>query len=98
MVKNQSIFEFHDVEGTIVGFRCPSYVSAVNVAGYHLHFITRAQERGGHLLECQMQNAEIEIDDTPGFYMLLPQSEEFYKLDLTDRGQSEMDKVEKGSN
>ena len=39
-VSNQTIFEFENVSGTLVGFRTPEYVKGVNVPGYHLHFIT----------------------------------------------------------
>jgi len=73
VVKNQLIFEFHNVEGTIVGFRCPAYIERINVPGYHFHFITKDKKTGGHLLECQMQNAKIEIDYTPEFHMILPE-------------------------
>jgi len=33
-VKHQQVTEFHDVEGTIIAFRCPPYVDGVNVPGY----------------------------------------------------------------
>jgi acetolactate decarboxylase len=97
VVKTQPIFEFRGIEGTVVGFRCPSYVNGVNVPGYHLHFIARDKKSGGHVLELQMQNARVELDNTPEFYMALPQSREFYQLDLTKGKQTELDKVEKGS-
>ena len=71
VVKNQIIFEFHDVEGTMVGFWCPAYLEEINVPGYHLHFITKDKKTGGHLLECQMQDVKIEIDYTPEFHMAL---------------------------
>ena len=95
VVKNQPTFEFHNVAGTIVGFCCPAYVEGINVPGYHLHFITRDKKAGGHLLESQMQNVKIEIDYTSEFYMVLPEGGEFYKVDLTEEKQKELEKVEK---
>jgi len=95
VVKNQPIFEFHNVKGTMVGFRCPVYVKEINLPGYHLHFITEDKKAGGHLLECELQNVRIEIDYTSEFYMLLPQSSEFYKVDLEEEKQRELEKVEK---
>ncbi len=71
VVKNQVIFEFHDVEGTMVGFWCPAYLEEVNVPGYHFHFITKDKSMGGHLLECRTKDARIEIDYTPEFHMAL---------------------------
>ena len=93
--KNQSIFEFHNVKGTIAGFYCPVYVEGINVPGYHLHFITADREAGGHLLECQVQNIKIEIDYTSEFYMVLPENAEFYAVNLEEKKQQELEKVEK---
>jgi acetolactate decarboxylase len=72
-VKGQTIFEFHDVKGTIVGFWCPESVKGVNVPGYHFHFITADRKAGGHLLACQIKDVTIDIDYTTEFYMVLPQ-------------------------
>jgi len=94
-VKNQPLFEFYDINGTMVGFRCPIYVEGINVPGYHLHFITEDRKAGGHLLECHLQNVKIEIDYTSEFYIALPQSSEFYKADLEGEKQEELKKVEK---
>jgi len=95
VVKNQPIFEFHNVKGTIAGFRCPIYIKGINVPGYHLHFITEDKKAGGHLLECQLQNVRIEIDYTSEFYMVLPENAEFYKADLEKEKHQELEKVEK---
>ena len=95
VVKNQSIFELHNVKGTIAGFWCPSYVEGVNVPGYHLHFITEDRKAGGHLLECHLQNARVDIDYTSEFYMALLKSDEFYKTDLTRKKQKELERVER---
>jgi acetolactate decarboxylase len=95
VVKDQPTFEFYNVEGTIVGFRCPEYVEGINVPGYHLHFITEDKKAGGHLLECQMQNVRIEIDYTSELYMVLPQTGDFYKADLMKEKQTELEKVER---
>ncbi len=94
-VKKQAIFEFHDIEGTIMGFRSPDYVEGINVPGYHLHFIAKDRKAGGHLLDCRLQNVTAEIDGTHGLYMVLPQSGDFYKVDLAQKNTKELDKVEK---
>ncbi len=97
VVRNQPTFEFHNVKGTIAGFRFPGYMEGINVPGYHFHFITEDRKAGGHLLECQLQNVRIEIDYTSESYMVLPKSGDFYKadLDLTKKKQTELEKVEK---
>lgn len=95
IVEEQPIFEFHDIKGSIVGFRLPSYVKGINVPGYHLHFITEALDAGGHLLECSFKDITVEIDDTSEFFMVLPDNKEFYTVNLEEQKQAELDKVEK---
>jgi len=72
VLKNQPIFEFNNIKGAMVGFYCPSYVGGINAPGYHFHFITRDRKAGGHLLECQLEDAKVKIDYTDEFYMMLP--------------------------
>lgn len=93
--KNQVIFEFNDISGTIVGLFCPDYMKDLNVPGYHLHFLTKDKKKGGHLLDFIIKNGKVEIDETNEFYMVLPQKDEFYKLELTKDTQEELNKVEK---
>lgn len=95
VVKNQPIFEFSNVEGDMVGFRCPAYVEGINVPGYHIHFITKDRKAGGHLLACRMKDVKIEIDYTSEFYMVLPETGEFHEVDLGEDKQAELEKVEK---
>ena len=72
VIRNQSIFTLNNVTGTTVGFRLPTYMDGVNVAGYHFHFITDDEGAGGHLLDCIVRNATIEIDYTYRFELALP--------------------------
>jgi len=93
---HQPVFEMHDVEGVIVGFRTPSYVSGVNVPGYHLHFLTTDKTAGGHILDFTVKNATAQIDNTSDFLMILPgQGSDFYNLDLTKDKTAELNKAEK---
>jgi acetolactate decarboxylase len=94
-INDQSVFEFNDVGGTIVGFRCPEYVDGTNVPGYHFHFVTEDRQAGGHLLECRLQNVTVQIDYTSRFYMVLPESNDFYQTDLSQDNQGEPEEVEK---
>ena len=96
VTKNQPIFEFSDVEGTMVGFRCPSYISGVNMPGYHLHFLAKAKDAGGHVLEFETEGAVVTVDYTSDFLMILPgEDSDFYLIDLTQDKQEELEKAEK---
>ena len=96
VTKNQPVFEFNDVEGTIVGFRCPAYVKGINVPAYHLHFLTQDRDGGGHILEFKIKEAAAYVDYTSEFLMILPgEDSDFYKIDLAQDKQEELEKVEK---
>lgn len=92
--KGQKIFEFHNISGTIVGFRCPSFADGVNVPGYHMHFITADKSAGGHILDFELKNASIKVDELSELDMDLPDSEEFYQADLSGNDQAALNKVE----
>lgn len=92
VTKNQSIFEFHDVKGTLVVVWCPEYIGGVNVSGYHMHFISDDRTKGGHLLELRFQNGDVIVDETKNFEMHL--SNEGTKGSLTDI-EDEINKVER---
>lgn len=98
VVKHQSVFEFHDVKGTIVGFRAPGFVQGINVPGYHLHFITENRKAGGHVLACEMQHVGVELDFTSELYVVLPKGAAFAAADLTEERHSELEAVEKDRN
>jgi acetolactate decarboxylase len=95
IVQTQPEFTFKNVEGTMVGFRCPSYVEGINVPGYHLHFITADEKGGGHVLEFTVLEASLEIDHTHEFFLILSSDKTFYELDLSLDSKVDMEKVER---
>jgi acetolactate decarboxylase len=90
----QPVFEFTNVEGTIVALRCPYFVKGANVPGYHMHFITSDRKRGGHLLDCTIKRGVIALDITPGFDLSLPRDESFYRTDFQPSSQENLEKAE----
>ena len=70
-LENQTIFNFNNITGTMVGFWCPQYASNVNLNDYHFHFISKDKKSGGHVLDCQLKGAIIEIDYIPDDTVLL---------------------------
>jgi acetolactate decarboxylase len=85
-VKSQAFSEMSNVEGTIMGFWSPAYMTGLNITGYHLHFITQDLKAGGHLVDCMIEKANIEIDYKYAVHMVLPTSPEFYNADLSVEG------------
>jgi len=94
VIKEQPIFEFNDIKGTLVGFKIPLYIEGLNVTGYHMHFISSDKKSGGHLLECKIQEAVIELDYTSKFYMTLLENKDFLEAKLI-KEKVNIDKIEK---
>ena len=96
ITKNQPEFEFEDVTGTIVGFRCPDYVSGINVTGYHLHFLTDGKDAGGHVIDFTVKKATVFADYTSGFSMKLPgEGSDFYKAELAQAEPGALNEAER---
>ena len=68
--KQQKVFEFRDLPGVMVGFLVPN-LGYVNPPGYHFHFLSEDRKRGGHLLDCEIRKAKIEIDPISNFNLFL---------------------------
>jgi acetolactate decarboxylase len=95
VTKTQPVFEYKNIKGTIIGFRVPEYAKGINVAGYHFHFIDADKKTGGHLLVFESDELSIEIDNSGSLIMLLPETEEFYKKNISGEKEAEIKKVEK---
>jgi acetolactate decarboxylase len=72
VVAEQHVFELADVAGTMVGFRFPSYVEGIEVAGYHLHFIAEDRSRGGHVLDSRSSLLRARLDPSDDLHVELP--------------------------
>ncbi len=79
----QPEFDFRDIDGTLVGLWSPQFSSALNVAGYHFHFLSEDRTKGGHLLQCNGRDLRIRVERLNDFHLSLPESEEFLRADLT---------------
>lgn len=78
----QPEFHFENVEGTLVGFWSPQYVSSVDIPGYHFHFLSKDRTKGGHVLECAGRDLRMQIEMVNDFHLSLPDTEEFLRADL----------------
>lgn len=95
VAKTQPVFNFQNVAGTMVGFRCPPYVTGINVPGYHLHFITQDRQSGGHVLEFTIVDGVVQVDDTAEFHMILPVDPGFFQTDLKKDNEAALKAVER---
>lgn len=95
VVKHQAVFEYANVTGTVLGFRCPAFVKGINVPSYHLHFISDDRSIGGHILDFSTTDGTLQLDTCNRFYMVLTDREEFAAVDLSQDRSHELEKVEK---
>lgn len=94
LATDQREFSWDNIEGTVVALYCPEYMKDLNAAGWHLHFVSKDKKYGGHVLELDVDKAELKIDSTQGFNMQLPDTEMFPTLDLTKDQSDDIKKVE----
>jgi acetolactate decarboxylase len=79
VVAEQHVFELSEVDGTMLGFRFPEYAEGIEVAGWHLHFISEDRARGGHVLDSRVQTAHVQLDPSGELHVELPSD-----IDLAD--------------
>ena len=74
VLADQSVFDFEDEPGTIVGFRFPDFGEGVEIAGYHLHFISADRTWGGHVLDLRAAAEPlcVAVDDLADLYVETP--------------------------
>ncbi|HTX52893.1 MAG TPA: acetolactate decarboxylase [Candidatus Baltobacteraceae bacterium] len=83
VVKNQSVFEWKDIKGTLVGVRCPGYIQGVYAPGYHLHFLSDDRQKGGHLLEINLAEVTAQIGNLRQMHLLLPDNQKTRSMDMS---------------
>jgi acetolactate decarboxylase len=91
----QPEFEFHDISGTLVGFWTPEYATALNVPGYHLHFVSTDRKCGGHLLQCRGTSLRLQLQGEGDYRIALPETEDFLKADLRRDPAADLAKAER---
>lgn len=97
VVAEQHVFELADVEGTMLGFRFPAYVEGIEVAGYHLHFLSADRNRGGHVLGSRSRGLRVRIDPSDDLHVELPPRVDLADPDLAAATHAAVEAVERGS-
>jgi acetolactate decarboxylase len=96
VVAEQREFELADVTGTMLGFRFPDYVEGIEVAGYHLHFIDDARERGGHVLDSRATRVRLRIDPSHDLHVELPAGVSLGDPGLSEQAHAALARAENG--
>lgn len=83
VAKGQAVFEFRDVEGALIGLKCPAYANGLNVPGYHWHFLTADRTAGGHVLDLALDGLTARVQSIREFTLTLPGEGDFLGLDIS---------------
>ncbi|HET9592385.1 MAG TPA: acetolactate decarboxylase [Solirubrobacterales bacterium] len=95
VVADQHVFELEDIAGTMLGFRFPTYVEGIEVAGYHLHFISADRSRGGHVLDSRSRGLRARLDPSDDLHVELPPEVDLADPDLAASTHAAVDAVER---
>ena len=96
VTQHQPTFEMRGLSGTLAGFRLPAYVKGINVPGYHIHFLSADAQSGGHLLECVLDEGEVQIAPCRQLLLTLPEGDgDFSRIDLSLDRSKALDKAER---
>ncbi len=82
IIDTQSVFTFKNIEGTMVGFWCPKFVSGINIGGWHMHFLSKDKTRGGHVLDYQIGQIDVSVMEMMSFEVILPRESAYYQAEL----------------
>jgi acetolactate decarboxylase len=91
----QRSYSFREVQGNMVGFWFPEYMKAINVPGFHFHFLDAAHTVGGHLFNMQLHSGTLELLTLFDFGMHLIHTPLFEHVNLDTDSDADLKKVEK---
>lgn len=84
VAKDQREFEYHDIEGYVVGVYCPNYVEGMNLPEWHIHFISEDLTKGGHILKLSGEKVSYKLNKLTGWDLVLPETKEFSTFNLKE--------------
>jgi len=95
VAKEQPVFTFTDIEGTLAGFFTPAFVGSLSVPGLHLHFLSVDKQHGGHLLECRPARVRAGVQYIQTLELALPMSFDYMTWDFCRDTDQDLNKAEK---
>ena len=72
VVAQQTDWHVQRASGTLVGFRFPASAQGIDVAGYHLHFLSDDRTVGGHVIDLTLEDGILLIDGAHDLHLEIP--------------------------
>ena len=95
IAKEQPVFEFSDIRGTLAGFYTPEFMASVSVPGMHLHFLSDDLAHGGHLLECRPRKVRAGVQALHTIELALPTTTYYLDWNFRRDVAGDLEKAEK---
>jgi len=93
-VKGQTVLEYKNVSGTLIGFRSPSFAEKINVPGYHFHFLSADKNVGGHVLNLRFKGLAVRLDKCSSLTLIMPETGDYLGAALDGEEQRDLKKIE----
>lgn len=94
VARDQVIFEQRNIRGSLIGFWLPDFTKGLNIPGFHLHFLSEDRKHGGHVLGFRLAQAVVELDQTSGWSVRLPEDPAYLEADLERDRSAQLHAVE----
>jgi acetolactate decarboxylase len=95
IAREQPIFEFENIRGTLAGFYTPQFMASISVPGMHLHFLSDDLAHGGHLLTCRPRRVRVGVQPLHTVELALPTTPYYLGWDFKRDVASDLEKAEK---
>ncbi len=95
IARDQPVFEFHDIRGTLAGFFTPDFMASVSVPAMHLHFLSDDLVHGGHLLSCRPKGVHVGIQALHTVELALPTTSYYLNWDFSRDVRGDLERAEK---
>lgn len=68
------VFDGEDTTGTLIGYYAPDLYQGIASNGFHLHYLSADHALGGHVLDLQLAEADLNLTPFSDFDLHLPTS------------------------
>ncbi|MBF0519705.1 MAG: acetolactate decarboxylase [Nitrospirae bacterium] len=76
-VKNQTVFNYENVSGTMLGFWFPDFMQGASITGFHFHFLSDDRTKGGHLMTGKLKEGRVKINYATNLILKLPETDKY---------------------
>lgn len=78
----QKVITNKNINGTVIGFCAPEFMSNLNTVDFHMHFISSDKLIGGHVLDLSFNDIKIDVSTKSNFKLVLSTNKDFVLSDI----------------